>query len=130
MKLFDRNKKNDSSDSESKTSKEKKTETKKIGKNRLSKDKIHSVVIEPLVTEKSSLAGQMNKYVFKIKSSANKNEVKKAIEGFYNVNVTDVNILKTAPKPRRIGRIIGVKRGFKKAIVTLKEGESIQESKN
>lgn len=99
-------------------------------KNRISKDKTSSVIIEPVITEKTSFANALGKYVFKVVGSANKNEVRKAIEGFYNVNVVDVNILKTAPKPRRVGRILGEKAGFKKAIVTLKQGESIGEAKN
>lgn len=127
MSILNKSKK---SDSPAKKEKSEKEGAKDFKKNRISKDKTASVIVEPVITEKSSFASALNKYVFKVADSANKNEVRKAIEGFYNVNVIDVNILKTAPKPRRRGRIIGKKPGFKKAIVTLKQGESIGEVKS
>ena len=96
-----------------------------IKRNRLSKDKIGKVIKEPIVTEKSSNIMPLNKYSFKVMNSATKNEVKKAVEGLYNVNVTNVNILKTASKPKRVGRTIISRSGFKKALVTIKAGESI-----
>jgi len=112
---------------------ENKTEAKNAGKdfkkNKLLKDKIGLVVLEPLFTEKTSNLAPLNKYVFKIANSANKNEVKKAIEGLYEVNVTSVNIIKTSAKPKRVGRRKMIKPGFKKAIVTLKAGESLKEIK-
>jgi len=99
---------------------------KDLQRNKLSKDKVGLSIIEPLITEKSSILASLNKYVFKVKGNTTKNEVKKAIEGYYNVNVMDVNILKTAPKPKRVGKWIDMKPGYKKAIVTIKSGESIE----
>lgn len=128
MSIFNKDKKTDSSAKSIKM--EKGSGAKDFKKNKLSKDKTSAVIIEPVITEKSSFESQFNKYLFKVANSANKSEVKKAIEGFYNVNVTDVNIIKTAPKPRRVGRMIGQKPGFKKAIVTLKKGESIEAVKS
>jgi len=126
MSILNKTKKTDSPVKKEKTEK---AAAKDFRKNRITKDKTSSIIIEPVITEKSSFANAIGKYVFKVAGSANKNEVRKAIEGFYNVNVVDVNILKTAAKPRRVGKIIGEKAGFKKAIVTLKQGESITEAK-
>ena len=106
-----------------------KTAVKDLKKNRLSKDKIGKIVFEPLFTEKTSNLAPLNKYAFKVANDANKIEVKKAIEGLYEVNVVSVNIMKTASKPKRIGRHERTEVGFKKAIVTLKAGESIEPAK-
>ena len=72
----------------------------------------------------------LNKYVFKVSFDANKTEIKKAIEKMYNVKVEKVNIIHIPGKKRRLGRIEGwrkgLKRGFKKAIVTLRKGDKIE----
>lgn len=119
----------------------KKAETKKVEKadmknagkdfkkNKLSKDKISAVIFEPLFTEKISNLMPLNKYAFKVANGTNKIEVKKAIEGLYEVNVVSVNIIKTTAKPKRVGRREMIQQGFKKAIVTLKAGESIEPAK-
>ncbi len=98
-------------------------------KNRISADKIGNIVLEPVITEKSSELVALNQYVFKVANNATKNEVKKAVESLYNVNVAGVNMLKTAIKPRRIGRNIVTKGAFKKAMVTVKAGENIDLAK-
>ena len=87
--------------------------------------KIPTVLIQPRVSEKAGhLAGQ-NKYVFKILNSANKVEVKKAVESFYKVHVTQVNIINNQGKNRTYGRTSGRTSSLKKAIVTLKKGDKI-----
>ncbi len=98
-------------------------------KNRMSADKIGNIIIEPVITEKSSELVALNQYVFKVANFATKNEVKKAVESLYSVNVVGVNMLKTAVKPRRIGRNIITKGAFKKAMVTVKAGESVDLAK-
>lgn len=98
-------------------------------KNRLAADKIGMVIQKPVITEKTSLLAELNKYVFKVANNATKNEVRKAVETLYGVNVVSVNILKTAAKPRRIGRNIVAKGAFKKAIVAVKMGENIDFAK-
>jgi len=108
---------------------EKKNAGKDFKRNKLSKDMAGMIILEPLFTEKTSNLMPLNKYAFKVANQANKIEVKKAIEGLYNVNVISVNILKTSAKPKRVGRREMIKPGFKKAIVTLKEGESIEPAK-
>jgi len=107
---------------------EKKKETVKLsGKNTVL---AYQVIKEPHITEKAGSLGEQNKYVFKVYPNANKMEVKKAVEALYNTKVKNVNMIHSAPKRRRLGRAQGwrggLKRGFKKAIVTLKEGEKIE----
>ncbi|MFA6918445.1 MAG: 50S ribosomal protein L23 [Candidatus Gracilibacteria bacterium] len=130
MKILDKVKK---VTKKAETEKVEKTEVKNAGKdfkkNKISKDKISTIVFEPLFTEKTSNLMPLNKYAFKVATQANKIEVKKAIEGLYSVNVVSVNILKTASKPKRIGRHERTEAGFKKAIVTLKAGETIEPAK-
>ena len=90
-------------------------------------DKIHlyDKILSPLVTEKSTNLSEQNKIVFKVPSSANKKNLKTNIEKIFKVNVTKINIInkKNRTKFTR-GRTIKVK-GYKKAIVTLKKGQSI-----
>lgn len=80
----------------------------------------------PHVTEKAMGLGRENKYIFKVTPNANKPEVKKAIQELYGVKVNDVNIINIPRKKRRLGRSEGFKSGFKKAVVTLKQGEKIE----
>jgi large subunit ribosomal protein L23 len=83
------------------------------------------VLHEPVISEKSTEMGASNKYVFKVAKDANKHKIKQVIEGYYGVGVVKVNIVKIQPKKRVHGRTIGWKKGFKKAIVTLREGDTI-----
>lgn len=80
----------------------------------------------PHVTEKAMSLGRENKYIFKVTPNANKPEIKKAIQELYGVRVKDVNIINIPRKKRRLGRSEGFKSGFKKAVVTLKQGEKIE----
>jgi large subunit ribosomal protein L23 len=84
------------------------------------------VLKKPVLTEKARELAKKNQYVFIVEKFANKNEIKKAIEDFYKVKVLNVKILKVPPKPRRFGRISGQKKGYKKAIVKIKEGQKIE----
>ncbi|MCF0197747.1 MAG: 50S ribosomal protein L23 [Bacteroidaceae bacterium] len=89
-----------------------------------------SIIVKPLVTEKmTSLTEKQNKYGFVVLPAANKIEIKKEIEARYNVNVVAVNTCVYAGKNKtrytKAGLIKGRTNAFKKAIVTLKEGESI-----
>lgn len=84
------------------------------------------IILRPVITEKSmKLMADDNKVTFKVAPTANKIEVRNAVEKLFNVKVTNVNILNTADKKKRVGRHTGVVRGFKKAVVTLAEGSSI-----
>ena len=86
---------------------------------------LYDKIISPLVTEKSTNLSEQNKITFKVNYKANKINIKKNIESIFKVNVTKVNIInkKTRIKSSR-GKKIRVK-GFKKAIITLKKGQSI-----
>lgn len=84
------------------------------------------ILIAPLITEKSLDKTADSVYTFKITKSANKKEVKKAVEEIFKVEVEKVNILNLPAKTRTRGRIRGKKSGFKKAIVQLKKGQKIE----
>lgn len=84
------------------------------------------VLVQPRISEKSGHLASLNKYVFKIRNSANKVEVKKAVEAAYKVKVTQVNIVTNQGKKRNFGRTAGRTSAFKKAIVTLKKGDKIE----
>ncbi|MBQ7191919.1 MAG: 50S ribosomal protein L23 [Paludibacteraceae bacterium] len=89
-----------------------------------------ALIIKPIVTEKMNLAGEkFNRYGFMVERTANKVEIKKAVEEMYNVQVEDVNTMIVAPKLKqrwtRSGLLRGKTNSYKKAVVTLKEGEKI-----
>ena len=100
-------------------------ETPKKDKKDLSFSRAHRVLIQPLVTEKASNLGGLNQYVFIVDIKANKIEVAKAIYDVYKVKPISVNIIKVKGKKVSRGRITGRRKDFKKAIVTLKSGETI-----
>lgn len=85
----------------------------------------HKVLLENLISEKSTELASQNKYVFKITKQAGKFQIKEAVEGYYGVQVVGVNTIKINPKKRIQGRTIGWKKGYKKAIVTLQSGDTI-----
>ncbi len=90
---------------------------------------IYDVLHRPLVTEKSSyLSGKLNKYSFEVAGDASRTLVKDAVETMFDVDVVSVNILNTTAKRSRRAksrRLLVRKSGFKKAIVTLAEGQSL-----
>ena len=86
----------------------------------------YEVIAAPHISEKSNNLGERNKYVFKIYERANKLQIKKAIEGIYGVNVVAVNTIEIARKKRRIGKTEGFKKSYRKAVVTIKEGQKIE----
>lgn len=90
----------------------------------------YRIIKEPHITEKANFLADQNKYVFKVFSKANKIEIKKIIEALYGVKVEKVHLIHSSPKKRRLGRSEGwrhgLKRGFKKAIITLAKGEKIE----
>lgn len=84
------------------------------------------VILRPVITEKSmKLMADENKYTFEVAPTTNKVEVAKAVENLFGVHVNKVNIANTKDKKKRVGRYTGVVSGYKKAIVTLAEGDSI-----
>lgn len=89
---------------------------------------VYDVIKRPVVTEKSNLQAEVNQqYTFEVDRRANKMQVKDAVETAFNVTVMEVNIINVPPKKGRYGRLIVTKKpGFKKAVVTLAPGNSIQ----
>lgn len=83
------------------------------------------LILKPIITEKATLQLEENKYVFDVLPVATKPEIKAAIESLFDVRVTSVNTLKLPRKKRRVGRYIGYKAQYKRAIVTLQEGDTI-----
>lgn len=83
------------------------------------------IIIAPVITEKSMYDRQQNVYVFKVVKSATKDEIKRAVEEAFGVKVKNVNTLNTKAKRRRVGRYEGKTKTYKKAMVTLQEGSSI-----
>ena len=86
---------------------------------------LYDKIISPIVTEKSTNLSEHNKVVFKVPNKANKKNLKKNVEKIFKVNVTKINIINKQPRKKLVrGRKVKVK-GFKKAIITLKKGQSI-----
>tara|TARA_B100000700_G_scaffold299083_1_gene365760 strand:- start:202 stop:495 length:294 start_codon:yes stop_codon:yes gene_type:complete len=86
---------------------------------------LYDKIISPIVTEKSTNLSEQNKIVFKVPNKANKKNLKKNVEKIFKVNVTKINIINKQPRKKLVrGRKVKVK-GFKKAIITLKKGQSI-----
>tara|TARA_B100000287_G_scaffold276928_1_gene260868 strand:+ start:775 stop:1089 length:315 start_codon:yes stop_codon:yes gene_type:complete len=93
--------------------------------NTMNKIHLYDKIISPFVTEKSTNLSEQNKIVFKVPSSANKENLKKNIEKIFKVNVTKINIINKKKRVKMTrGRKVKVS-GFKKAIITLKKGQSI-----
>lgn len=86
----------------------------------------YRILIEPWITEEATRIAELNKYIFKVAKNANKNEIKKAVEDVYNVKVKEVNTINIHRKKRIRGRTTGWKPGYKKAIVSVKEGDKIE----
>ena len=79
----------------------------------------YDVILAPIITENSMDMAADKKYVFKVASTSNKTEVRKAIEEIFGVDVAKVNIMNVSGKRKRLGRTFGTTSSFKKAIVTL-----------
>ena len=82
-------------------------------------------IISPNVTEKSTFLSEYNKIVFKVNKGASKNSIKKSIEKIFKVNVVKINTIKLKGKTKLVRGKKSTKSGYKKAIVTLKKGQSI-----
>lgn len=85
----------------------------------------YKIIIRPLVTEKNTNLMALNKYSFEVDRNASKPQIRQAIEAIFNVSVTDVHTMNVRGKLRRRGREFGYTRDWKKAIVTLAEGDRI-----
>ena|SRR5690242_18357440 len=87
-----------------------------------------STILRPVVSEKSTVLGDQGKYIFEVAPTANKIQIKAAVEAAFankKVQVSAVNILHVSGKVRRRGRSVGTTRSWKKAIVTLRAGQRL-----
>jgi len=105
---------------------EAKKEVKILKKERKGGIEAYRILKSPHITEKATDLAQINQYVFRVWPRANKPEIKKAIEGLYGVDVLDVKIINIPRKMRRLGRISGWRKKYKKAIIKIKEGQKIE----
>jgi large subunit ribosomal protein L23 len=86
----------------------------------------NEILLAPVVSEKSYSLINDRKYSFRVHKDAHKTQVRQAVEQLFEVHVERVNIVKVQPKPKRRGMIRGKKPGWKKAIVQVREGETIE----
>lgn len=110
----------------------KKKDSKKKAEKKVKKSKAkaesnaYKVLFYPQISEKATYLGEENKYVFIVSKDANKTQIKQAIKDVYGIKPLSVNTIKVAGKARRYGKVQGKTVGYKKAIVALPEGETIQ----
>ncbi|MGO8916960.1 MAG: 50S ribosomal protein L23 [Stellaceae bacterium] len=92
---------------------------------KLTRDQMYDIVRSPVITEKSTMGSEHNQVTFRVPLAANKREVKAAIEGLFKVKVTAVNTIRVKGKTKRFKGELGRRSDYKKAIVTLAEGQKI-----
>ena len=89
--------------------------------------KLHDAIRRPIVTEKSTIAREISNVVtFAVDPRANKHEIRDAVQEFFQVKVEEVRTMRMPRKSRRLGRFIGRKPEWKKAVVRLAEGQTIE----
>jgi large subunit ribosomal protein L23 len=86
----------------------------------------NQVLLAPVVSEKSYELIEQRKYAFRVHPDAHKTQIRQAVEELFEVRVQAVNVIKVQPKPKRRGLVRGKKPGWKKAIVQLREGDTIE----
>ena len=91
----------------------------------MNKLKMYETILKPVVTEKSTLGSEHNQVTFRVPLDVNKSEIKAAVEGLFNVKVTKVNTLRQVGKEKMFRGRAGRRPDYKKAIVTLAEGNTI-----
>jgi large subunit ribosomal protein L23 len=85
------------------------------------------VILAPVVSEKSyGMMSSQNTFTFRVHPQAHKTQIKQAVETLFNVHVVEVRTIKVRPKPKRRGMFRGTRAGYKKAIVQLRAGDSIE----
>lgn len=91
----------------------------------MKESELYDIIVSPVITEKATLASENNQVTFKVAPHASKPQIKEAVERLFGVKVDAVNTLNKPGKIKRFRGIRGQQNGIKKAIVTLKEGHSI-----
>lgn len=102
-----------------------KAEKKTTGKGGVADARLYDVIVRPLITEKATIAAEQGKVVFKISATANKKDVKDAVEAIFGVKVKAVNTINVEGKEKRFRGQVGRRQDFRKAIVTLEPGQNI-----
>lgn len=87
---------------------------------------MHDMLLKPIITEKTTMLMSDGKYTFKVPLHANKIEIRKAVESVFNVKVKSVATIRVLGKVKRMGKFEGKRSDYKKAVVTLQEGETIE----
>ena len=98
---------------------------KKLINNNLSKEKAFNVILKPVVTEKSTILSENNQIVFLVNINSNKIDIKKSIELIYGVKVNSINIIRVKGKTKVFKGKVGKRSDYKKAIISLSKGQSI-----
>ncbi|HEV7371930.1 50S ribosomal protein L23 [Arenibaculum sp.] len=96
-----------------------------MSKPSVSQERMYDLIVAPLITEKSTMGSEHNQVTFKVPLDATKPEIKAAVEGLFKVKVKAVNTLIQKGKTKRFRGIVGRRSDFKKAIVTLEQGHTI-----
>jgi len=82
----------------------------------------YNALVKPIYTEKTNFMKQYNKYVFEVHKKINKIEIKKILKDLFKIDIVSVNLLNCLGKQKRVGRFIGRKSDWKKAVVTCRKG--------
>ncbi|GLQ07781.1 50S ribosomal protein L23 [Sneathiella chinensis] len=91
----------------------------------MNQERMYDILLGPVVTEKSTMGSEFNQVTFRVALDATKPEIKEAVETLFNVKVTNVNTNRTNGKVKRFRGRIGQRSDYKKAMVTLEEGQTI-----
>ncbi len=94
-------------------------------KTTVSAERMYDLIVAPVITEKATMGSEHNQVTFKVRMDASKPEIKAAVEGLFKVKVTAVNTSVVKGKTKRFRGTIGRRSDYKKAVVTLAEGSSI-----
>lgn len=86
----------------------------------------HDIIIRPIITEKSSRLMERNQYTFEVHPRANKIQIRNAVQDIFKVKVEKVHTMRIHPKPKRMGMFVGKSRSWKKAIVSVQQGQKIE----
>jgi large subunit ribosomal protein L23 len=86
----------------------------------------YEAIKQPHISEKATELAEIDQYIFEVSPNFNKNEIKNAVEGIYNVDVLSVNVIKIPAKKRRLGKTEGFRKAYKKAVVKIKNGQKIE----
>ena len=91
----------------------------------ITRARMYEIILAPVITEKSTRISEQSQVVFKVRKEAKKPEIKAAVEGLFNVKVMAVNTLNVKGKVKRFRGLPGKRSDYKKAVVTLAEGQNI-----